>query len=238
MFDGTVGHPATPYFRIMKAELHEGFLKQADLQATFVDSLFLSPKTKLYKIGLFVAHPGPRRDLPDGGTVTVYDSQLTAAQRDGAALYFHERFLGLVTPENSAHRTKQFFQKTREFIASAQMPMEQKVDLYNGLYTYMKVDRSPTIQVGTFADSYLPDGLGRDYRQFMHRERFPERAIQKDLSEVAGSLRMRKFRFPQRITLSGPPDAISDLVVVEGVEAPDGGSWTRITVRGQIEGQE
>lgn len=66
--------------------MHEAFLKGANLQATFVDSVFLSPKTKLYKIGLFVANAHPAGGLPDGWTATVYDSQLTAAERDGAAL--------------------------------------------------------------------------------------------------------------------------------------------------------
>ena len=55
VFDGSVGRESLPFFGVMKAELHEGFLKQDDLQATFVQDLFLTPKTKLYKIGMFVA---------------------------------------------------------------------------------------------------------------------------------------------------------------------------------------
>lgn len=238
VFDGTVGHPAANYFGIMKAELHEGFLKQNNLQATFVDSLFLSPKTKLYKIGLFVSSRQPQPTLPADWKAIVYDSQLTAAQRDGAALYFHERFLGLAIPENSAHQTKAFFLKTRDFIAGSDLEENEKVDLYNSLYTYLKVDRSPTIQVGFFADNYLPDDIGDEYRQYMRRENFPETAISKDLSEVAGRLKIRRFKFPQKITLSGPPDAINDLVTVEEINGDDGSPWTQITVRGKIESQE
>jgi hypothetical protein len=164
---------------------------------------------------------------------------MTAAQRENAALYFHGRFLGLELPENSAQLVRKFFEKTRDFIKSSGIPEDKKVDLYNSLYTYLKVDKSPTVQVARFADSYFPDDIVDRYRTHMQHEGFPERAIQKDLSEVSGSLRLRKFRFPNKITLSGPPEAINEFVSVEAIEATDTTrTWTRITVRGPIEGQE
>lgn len=238
VFDGTVGHPATRFFGIMKAELHEGFLRGANLQATFVDSLFLSPKTKLYKIGLFVAEAAGIPPMPEGWAATVYDSQLTSAQRDGAATYFHSVFLGLDIPENNAQRVKQFWQKTRDYINSAPVDQERRVDLYNSLYSYLKVDQTPTIQVGQFADRFLEPELRDEYREHMARERFPIRAIGKDLSEIAGSLRLRRFRFPNSIQLSGPPEAIRELVDVSEVEGDDGARWTQITVRGMIQSQD
>lgn len=238
VFDGTVGNPATRFFGIMKAEMHEGFVKRADMQATFVDSLFLSPKTKLYKIGLFVANDVRVRDLPDGWTATVYDAQLTAVQRDSAALYFHESFLGLTVPENSAQQTKIFFQKTKEFIAEAAIDEDQRVGLHNSLYTYLKHDRSPTIQVSRFADAYMPDDVAMDYQRYMRRERFPVGAVQKDLTEISGRLRTRRLRFANRITLTGPADAINEFVSVEEIRGERGASWTRITVRSQLESQD
>lgn len=239
-FDGRVGHPGRPFFAVMKAELHEGFLKTKDLQATFVDDLFLSPKTKLYKIGFF-DHNGTRAPLPGGWSAVVYDSAMTAAQRDNAAHYFHNDFLGLDIPENSAHRVKQFFDSTRNFIKNSSATDEEKVDLYNSLYTYLKVDRSPTIQVSDFADNYFPDELADAYVAQMHGDHFPVGAIEKDLSEVAGSLKLRRLRFPRKIMLSGPPEAISDLVTVETIPADGpaaGGEWTRITIRAPLEGQQ
>lgn len=238
VFDGTVGHPATRFFGVMKAEMHEAFLKSANLQATFVDSVFLSPKTKLYKIGLFIAGAHPAQPLPGGWTAMVYDSQLTAAERDGAALYFHERFLGLTFPQNSAHQTKQFYDKTREFIAGSPIQEEEKVGLYNSLYTYLRLDRSPTLQVGLFAETYMEENLADQYRQHMQRERFPDAAVPKDISEIAGRMRIRKLRFRDQITLSGPAQAISEFVDIDTVDAPGGGVWTRITVHGRLEGQQ
>lgn len=238
VFDGTVGHPATRFFGIMKAEMHEAFLKRENLQATFVDSVFLSPKTKLYKIGLFVANDLPTRALPGGWTAMVYDSQLTAAERDGAALYFHGNFLGLAFPQNSAYQTKKFYEKTREFISGAAISEEEKVGLYNSLYTYLKLDRSPTLQTGRFAESYMEEGLADQYREHMQRERFPDIALAKDISEIAGRMRTRKLKFRDQITLSGPAQAIAEFVEVDTIDAPGGGVWTRITVHGRLESQQ
>jgi 37-kD nucleoid-associated bacterial protein len=238
VFDGTVGHPARRFFGLMKAELHEGFLKQQNLQATFVDSLFLSPKTKLYKIGLFVENQSHKPRLPDDYSATVYDSQLTSAQRESAALYFHDTFLGLEITADAAYQVRQFFENTKEFISTAPVDDEQKVDLYNSLYTYLKVDQSPTVQVGEFADSYMTPELGEAYRLRMRKNGVPTLAIPKDLKEVAGRLRLRRLRFPRRIMLSGPPEAMSELVRIEAIDGDSGTKWTRITVRAQIEDQE
>jgi len=239
VFQGRVGNPAMPYFGLMKAELHEGFLKTRTLQAQYVSDLFLSPKTKLYKIGLFISDgAAPRPALPNGWQATVYDSAMTASQRDNAATYFHSKFLGLDVPANAAHQVKRFFVETKSFIRQADIPEEQKVDLYNSLYSYLKVNRSPTIQVSQFAADYLEDDLADEYEDRMRAMRFPLTAIAKDLSEVTGALRLRKFKFPGAITLSGPPEAVKDLVTVEAINGDGGANWTQITIRGAIENQE
>jgi hypothetical protein len=240
VFDGEVGFPATPFFGIMKAELQDGFNKKANLQVDFLNSLFLTPKQKLYKIAVFVSDDvQPSSALPAGWTATLYDSQLTASQRDGAATYFHSTFLGLSIPQNNAQQVKAFYEKTTDFIRNSNLPEEAKVDLFNGLYTYLKVDQSPTIQVPAFAQTYMPPAVAADYTAHMAREKFPTRAIQKDISEVAGRLKIRRLRFRDNIQLSGPPQAIKDLVTVETIQNPNGHeTWTRLTIRAPIQTQE
>lgn len=239
VFDGTVGHPAAPFFAVMKAELHEGFIKTNNLQARFVSDLFLSPKTKLYKIGIFISDGvRPRRPLPEGWVPIVYDSVMTASQRDAAATYFYSTFLGLDIPINAAHQVRHFFDKTRSFIAGLDVDQESKVDLFNGLYTYLKLDQGNIVQVSQFADRYMPPDMGDDYQRHMRQQNFPTAAVAKDLSEVRGSLRLRRFRFPGSITLSGPPEAVRDLVSVEPIISDEGDEWTQVTIRGRIEAQE
>ena len=176
--------------------------------------------------------------MPEDWAATVYDNQLTSSNRDGTALYFYDTYLGLEIPANSAQQVKSFFEASKEFIRSSSVSQEKKVDLYNGLYTYLKVDQAGTIQVGEFAERFLPEELREPFRAHMRRERVPATAIDKDLTECAGALRLRKFRFSSRITLSGPPEAISDLVDVRQVEGDGGAVWTQITIKSPIEGQE
>lgn len=239
VFDGTVGQPATRFFAVMKAELHEGFLKTSNLQARFVNDLFLSPKTKLYKIGMFISDGAlPRQPLPSGWSPIVYDSVMTASHRDAAATYFYSTFLGLDIPVNAAHQVREFFEKTRSFIAGLNLDQESKVDLFNGLYTYLKLDQGNTVQVAQFGDRFMQPEVADDYKRHMRQQRFPTAAVMKDLSEVRGSLRLRRFRFPGAITLSGPPDAVRDLVTVSPLIQDGGEEWTQVTIRGRIEAQE
>lgn len=240
VFDGTVGNPAQHFVGVMKAELHEGFVKTQKLGAQFVDNLFLSPKTKLYKIGLFISDgAAPRPALPAGWTALLYDSLMTAAQRDNAAVYFHGRFLGLSIPENSAQKTKEFFERTKEFIKTRNISEYEKVDLYNSLYSYLKVDQSPTVQVSEFGDRFFDDDMNIDYTSHMKKSGVSVQAINKDLSEVAGALKLRRVRFTGNLQLSGPPEVFARLVTVETV-IPVGRDekWTQITVKGPIEAQE
>lgn len=239
VFDGTLGYPAMPFFGLMKAELHEGFIKTRDLQAQFVNDLFLSPKTKLYKIGLFVSDGvKPRPKLPEGWRALVYDSAMTAAQRDNAATYFYSTFLGLDVPQDAAQQVRKFFEHTKQFIKGTSLPENEKVDLFNGLYAYLKLDKGNTIQTSRFAQTYMQGDLADDYLLHMKKLRFPAAAIPKDVSEVGGMLRWRKLKFPRAITLSGPPDAVRDLVTVDKVEGEKGAAWTRITIRGELQSQE
>lgn len=239
VFDGTVGNPATPFFGLMKAELHEGFIKKDDLQAEFVNDLFLSPKTKLYKIGLFIEDDAkPRPALPDGWQPIVYDSAMTASQRDAAATYFYSTFLGLDIPDNAAQQVKKFFEETKAFIRSARLPEEDKVDLFNGLYNYLKLDKGNTVQTTKFAETYMEGDLADDYLAHMKGKRFPAAAIAKDISELSGMLRWRKLKFPRAITLSGPPDAISELVTIDTVPGENGKTITRVMINGELQSQE
>lgn len=76
---------------------------------------------------------------------------------------------------------------------------------YNGLHAYLKLDLwkyDPDVEV---AQTYMGDALGESYLNHMRQERFPVTALAKDLSESSGSLRMRRFKFPRAVLLSGPP---------------------------------
>jgi hypothetical protein len=241
VFNGTVNAASHPFVAVIKAEKQTGF-REHGTSLQFLKDLFLTPASKLYKIGFFVregvAHPA----LPDGWKAFVYDSHMTMANRDGAAKYFFESFLGCRVQENSAHLTRAFFEHTRDFIRNLPAEPEEKEDLLTSLYTYLKVDQTPTIQVSSFSTAYIPADKQDDYRAFMQGQKFPLNAVQKDTAEIKAQLRKRRVRFSSSIELTGPPEAFKDLITIEkvpadGAERGQSGEWTRITIKDRIRGQ-
>lgn len=240
-FEGHIGAPARKIIGILKAETHGGFRRQVDngrLTVSFLNDLFLSPQTKLYKIGVFVQDTIAA--FPGGWQALVYDNLMSAGNRQGAAQYFYEQFLGCKIPDNSPQLTKKFFDATRDFIKGLNVSDEDKSDLLTSLYTYVKVDNSPTIQVSAFANNYLDINVRDQYAASMTEAQFPTIAINKDISDLKNTLKNRKVSFSRNIKLTAPPDAFEELIQLESLEGagPDGQTWTRIVVRDRIRDQE
>ena len=243
VFSGTIGSPARPFLGIIKAETQSGFLrevKRGGIDAAYLKDLFLTPAAKLYKIGLFVhfdSNADPKA-FPIGWQAFVFDSHMSSANRDGAAQYFYEAFLGCVIPQNSSFLTKAFFDHTKEFIKRLSLPPEKRADLLTGLYTYLKVDNAPTLSVNAFSKNFLPGDTADDFEAFMKQKKFPLGAIQKDISDIQSVLRLRKMVFSNSIKFTAPPEAFKDMVTVESVDgkSKDGTpqQWTRITIRDHI----
>lgn len=241
VFDGHIGAPARRIVGILKAETHGGFRRQVDngrLSVSFFNDLFLSPQTKLYKIGVFVQDRAAA--FPDGWQALVYDSLMSAGNRQGAAQYFYEQFLGCKIPDNSPQLTKKFFDMTRDFVRGLNISEEDKSDLLTSLYTYVKVDNSPTVQVSAFANTYLDVNVRDQYTTSMAEAQFPTNAVNKDTSDLKNALKNRRVSFSRSIKLTAPPDAFEELIQLESLEGagPDGQTWTRIVVRDRIRDQE
>lgn len=248
---GTTGHPGIPYTCIIKAEPHAGFKRTVgntgELMLEFLKDLILTPQAKLYKIGVFLCMDAQAAttELPCGGwRAFIFDDLITAGNRQGAAQYFFDTFLGLAFPSNDAWQTKQFHSLTKDFIRSANISEETKSDLLGALTIYLKVDQGGTIQVDQFSAAYFDAPELRDaYSAYMLSKDFPLTAIHKDISEVKGALRDRKITFSNNIRLTGPVDQFQDRVrmrTIDGEPVADGviPKWTEIIVRDHIRDQE
>jgi hypothetical protein len=161
VFTGSAGNPRRPLVGYIKAELHGGFRRAPNLMIEYIKTLFMTPQTKLYKIGLFSHDGGAARPLPNGWNAAVYDSHMSLSNPEGAARYFFEGFLGLELPQSAPRMTRKFWEGTRQFIQSSALPEERKADLLTGLYSYLKIDQAPAIEVSVFANAYL-DPVMRD----------------------------------------------------------------------------
>jgi hypothetical protein len=242
---GAVSYPSKRFVGIIKAEPHSGFSfsDSGSLTLAFLRNLVLTPEARLYKIGAFVEFDREAAD-GDGWRAFVYDELMTTANRDNAAQYFYETFLGCNIPQDSARQTKKFFELTKGFIAKLDIPEHEKIDLNTGLFTYLKVDQTPTIDRASFANRYFGQAELRDaYAAYMERNEFPNASISKDLSDLKYQLRRRKLVFDSDVQISGPAERFAELVIVEAIEgdAATTGSrpeWTRITVRDRIRSEQ
>jgi hypothetical protein len=127
VFSGTVFASSLPFVAVIKAEKQTGFHERG-LSIQFLKDLFLTPASKLYKIGFFIRDGDARLALPDGWKAFVYDSHMSSTKREGAAKYFYDLFLGCKIPQNSAYLTRSFFEHTREFIRALPVEPEMKDD--------------------------------------------------------------------------------------------------------------
>lgn len=236
VFRGSAGVPSRKVVGIIKAETDGGF-QPVEIGLEYLKNLFMTRESKLYKIGFFLNGGGDDDALPGGWVSHVYDSHMTMANRDAAAHYFYGRFLGCSLPLNAARLTKTFYHAARTFINESDLSDEGKSDLFTSLYTYMKVDNTPTIHTATFASQYLPEEVRDAFSNYMKENDFPENAVPKDTSEIQGALKKRKVKFPGDILLTAPPDVYQRMVEVSTIDGEIDGkpqAWTKIVIKDRV----
>jgi hypothetical protein len=247
VFCGSAGVPSRRLVGVIKAEVHNGFTREETngaMTLKFLKNLLLTAQTKLYKIGMFVeAAPEATGPVENLWKSYIYDEMLTISNRDGAAQYFYEGFLGCKFLESSARNTKKFHDLTRTFIKNMDIPEPERVVIINALVTYLKADQSATVSVAVFGETYLGETEVRDaYQNFMRDADFPVVAVAKDLSDVESSLRLRKLIFRNRVRLIAPAEGFENLVKIEAIDGEAGNGanprWTRLTVKADITGHE
>lgn len=243
--DGTVGPTSNKFIAVIKAESHEGFAlnssNQDSLELLFMNELLLTPQQKLYKIGIFI-EKNPIEDgsvlrIPDEFTTFVYDQNMNRAETKSAALYFYEAFLGCTIHASNKKLTRDFYSNTKEFIGSLAKPDEEKVDLFNALYDYLKVSRDPAISVSSFAERYFTPEIADTYSNFMRSKSFPANTIHKDTDLIKNSLRRRKIKFTSSVTITAPSDRFAQVVQIMSPQEGQEENTTLVKIAGKIEAQ-
>ncbi|HBL52864.1 MAG TPA: hypothetical protein DDZ34_02140 [Syntrophaceae bacterium] len=244
VFNGTAGVPRKRYIGYLKAEPLEGFrqsVKEGKTFLEFIKKLFLTPDSKVYKVGLFVEMD---QDLAqsaqpqDGFGFYLFDANIISKETVHAATYFYQSFLGLMTTSSDAKNTRRFIDVTRSFIDKMDVDPEVKLDLRSALNTYLKTDQAQTASIREFADRYFDDDTIRDdYQKFATKNRLPDQAFTKDLSESRSVLKTRRIRFAKDVQLSAPVDEFSRLISIKKIQGEGDASWTEIIVKSRLIGE-
>ncbi|MCE1237670.1 MAG: nucleoid-associated protein [Hyphomicrobiales bacterium] len=242
VFDGRVGVPAIPFVGIIKAETQAGFRRSRDgsrAVVEFLQNIFLTPATRLYKIGMML-FDDVSKSMPDGRRIFVFDSNISLSNREAAAAYFYDGFLGCGLPSDGPYETAKFFDLTKEYIRKSGLSAEEKRDAVDSLYVFVKNEQEPTFTADQFGCRYLPSELQDPYAAFLETKKFTPNAVIRDTSQMGNRLRRRRLKFGGDIELSASPEALKDKVRIEAIPAEDGQEdrWTRITIRERLTGEQ
>jgi len=235
VFDGTVGADSKRFVGIIKAEVHEGFCKNKNGENIILDylnSLILTPHQKLYKIALFIEKTkstAPSRSANDF-TVLVYDHNMSRGDTRKAASYFYDTFLGCTFSESDKKLVRDFYDITKTYIENMSIDDEEKIDLNLGLYSYLKVSESRTINYNEFGEQYFDSEQKEPYFEHMRVKNFPSRAINKDLSFINSILKKRSIDFTSKVKIEAPSDIFSENVKI--LESND--EKTTLEIKGKI----
>ena len=238
---GTVGAANRRCVFIVKAEKQSGF-RSAEVDDNIImellEDLILTPSSKLYKVGVFVetdqSSLGQDIRNPNDFRAYVFDKNIQARDDRRAAQYFYSGFLGLKIPQNAEQRTRDFHEYTTNFIKEANLTTEERVDLQQALYTYLKVDQGQTIQTSSFAEKYIKPELQDDFTAYMEKKNFPTNAVQKDLTLIKNKLKNRKMNYDTGVKLIAPADRFKELINVLETTS----EYTNIRIMGQLASQE
>ncbi|MFN9476499.1 nucleoid-associated protein [Acidovorax sp.] len=226
-----------PFSAVVKSELQDGLTEKSNKGKTVVDYLtdiFFAESQKLYKIG-FVQKTNNlgTKTAPEHFAVHLFDHLMTGTETRGAAFYFHSEFLGADVASSDRHRTREFFEKTNEFVQSQNIPTSKKIALGEALRAELRSNKK-TLSVKGFSDDHFDPAMQSQYIVFMDKANISKHAITKDTEYIKTRLkRRRKIVFTTGVMISTPADQIS-LVSIE----PSSDGSTVVKISGTVESQE
>jgi nucleoid associated protein NdpA len=237
VFDGTVGAPAVPFVGVVKAETQEAF-RHAQSRGRrvmeYLANIFLTPATRFYKIGIMLRDDG-EATKPDGWRAFVFDKNMSPADREAAAIYFYDAFLGCALPDDAPYETSRFFDLTKTFVRESDLDPDKKRDVMDSLYVFLRDEQLATFTAREFAERYLPLDTRDAYSGYLEQKAFTAAAVVRDVSEMGARLQRRRFKFGGDVELSASPDALKQKVSIQTIDGdPAEGTtpkWTRITIR-------
>ncbi len=240
---GSVTANSRPFVAFIKAELQEALSERNQKgQPTLavLKDLFLTESNKLYKIGFVsrnISGDGKKGGVyePEYHSVHVYDHLMTALETRPAAFYFYNEFLGTEVAATDRRLTRDFFEKTLEFIDSQKYPPSKRIALGEALRSEMR-SNGGQLSVKDFSASHIQAvDEQQAYVTFMTKSGFPAHAITKDTEYVKTRLKRRqKVIFSTDVIITTPPGAAADLLKFR--EGKNGS--TLVTIKGFVESNE
>ena len=180
VISGHTSKQQRPFCALVKAELQDALAEKTEEGKTIVDYLteiFFAESQKLYKIG-FVQKTNPLGDKahPEHFAIHLFDHLMTGTETRGAAFYFYKEFLGADVSASDRHLTRQFFDKTNDFLKGQKITPAKRIDLGEALRAELR-SNNQTISVKSFGATHFDAAMQSKYADFMDKANFPKNAI-------------------------------------------------------------
>jgi len=198
-----------------------GMLQTFDMQ--FLRDLFLTDRSKVYKVGLFPAS-GIRDGLLHGWAA---DYQMTGGK---VAVFFLRRYLGCDHLEEPEELTRRYFERSQEWVNKTVKDPLKKARYAIAIFAELQSERR-TISIEKFASEHLSTFDQDSYVSYLVEGGVPRATFDKDISLVRPHLEKLQFAFANGAVVAFPVSALDDeSVKIEPAE----GNKTTLTITGEM----
>lgn len=198
----------------------EGGQSTFDMQ--FLRDLFLTNKSKVYKVGLFAAS-GIRDGVLHGWAA---DKQMTGGK---VAVFFLKKYLGCGHFEEPKELTRRFYERSQEWINKSPDSSTKKARYTIAVVAELQSQRD-TISVGGFATSNLEVDDRDGYVRYLVDNGVPRATFDKSTALVESHLKKLQVAFGNGAVVAFPFSALEDQSVI--IEPQ--GSKTRLSIIGDM----
>ncbi len=186
----------------------------------YLRDLFLTKRTKLFKMGFF--YQGGKKTIRG----LVFDTQTGYQSEIEVANFFLTTFLGCRLKQDPRISTKAFFNATQEFINANIDDPAKKAAAITHLLSELTSNRA-NISVNGFAQEYLDHKIRKAFVDHLQSAGLTEETFRKDNELIAAQTRKMAIEFQNEIAIIGTPEAINDNVALK--KKPDGMDEATIT---------
>lgn len=228
------------FIAVIKADSDQGFYKKIDednhITLTYINDMLLGESQRLIKIGFFLEEEKPNPTAshknerkPEEFSIKIFDHTLQNSGDGNAARYFYGIFLKCRQADNSARKTKEFFEVARGYIDNLSIPREEKVDLRGDLISYMRGNKA-VIEPRTFAQDVLPINYQDDFLNKCSESKITD-AFTKDTGLIKSKLKRQSIKFTSEVIMYASPEIFRESVKI----GQENDGWTEVKIKGLIE---
>ena len=208
-----------PVCVILKLERDKGAELKLDTKtrtfnATEIENLMLTEKSRMYKVALFVR----QLDFNVQFDGMIFDFQNNINNKKDLSTFFMDDFLGCKPFQDPRTTTKKFYELTYAFIDTVEDPIN-KTKYFTDLNSYLQKNQS-TISPEEFAQDYFQDTQHKnDYKTFLTQKEFSFESFVKDTDLINAKIKKLSIDFANGISIVGTNGVLDDRVKLTTLES-------------------